>query len=133
MSRFEGYNARKEELYEIKQDLVEHQSRGMSTVHFDNAAAHAKVRYREFLLECDVYEAGGLITVVLFCPRCKQQLKIDSSRKAIEWDPVRGLLSVEPFQCTWELPDEHLGQKREFGFSLCRWTAAIDKGVARDA
>jgi hypothetical protein len=133
MNRFEGYNAQKEELYEIKQDLVEQQSRGVSTLHFDNAAAKARVRYKDLLLECDVYTAGDSTTVVLFCPRCKQQLRVDSSRKSIEWDPAKGLLSIEPFQCTWELPDEHLGAKRDFGFSLCRLTIAIDKGIAKDA
>lgn len=40
-----------------------------------------------------------------------------------------GSLSVEPFECTWEMS----AHRAEFGTSLCRWKVAIDNNVAKDA
>jgi hypothetical protein len=40
-----------------------------------------------------------------------------------------GVLSIAPFQCTWEEAPE---LRRGDGFSTCRWQVAIDNNVARD-
>ncbi len=40
-----------------------------------------------------------------------------------------GVLSIEPFKCTWEeMPD----LRRRDGLATCRWQVAIDNNVARD-
>ena len=81
-------------------------------------------------------------------------LTIKADQKAIELDPkkvpkfpgwntkelarelglqsvndLRGLLSVEPFKCTWEAEP---GLKRDFGFSRCTWSVSIRNNIARD-
>lgn len=109
----------------------------MSTVRMTKSAAgHPKVRYKDFVLELDVYEPPGAPRYVhLICPRCRHALRITEDRKAMEYDPTRdvengGRISVEKFTCTWELPED---RRMEFGLGLCRWTVAIDNNVARDA
>jgi len=42
---------------------------------------------------------------------------------------VGGVLSIEPFKCTWE---EVSDLRRSNGFATCRWQVAIDNNVARD-
>ena len=44
-------------------------------------------------------------------------------------DELRGRLSVEPFKCTWE---ESPDLRREFGFSRCGWSVAIDNNIVKD-
>jgi hypothetical protein len=44
-------------------------------------------------------------------------------------DELRGLISVEPFKCTWEESPE---LKREFGFSRCGWSVAIKNNIVVD-
>jgi hypothetical protein len=39
-----------------------------------------------------------------------------------------GKLSVEAFECTWEMS----AHRAEFGTSLCRWKVVIDENIARD-
>jgi hypothetical protein len=113
------------------------------------ALGHPLIRYRDVVIEADVYAdgAGGLI-VNIYCPRCRHSLSIPSTRKAIEFEPQatldkatgqiqkRGKISVEPFRCTWELgrgTDATAGDRMNFGVGLCNWTVAIDNNVARDA
>jgi hypothetical protein len=103
----------------------------------------ANVQYHgragDFVLECDVYpgEQTGTFVVVLYCPKCStpkapHTLKITSDRKHIEFDAVTRKLSVEPFECTWELP-EAANRRIAFGAGLCRWRVGISNNVARDA
>lgn len=131
---------------------------GSSTVRLDKAAlGHPEIRYatptKDYVLEADVYpllgaamfeEAGdaGALEVILICPKCQHELRITSDRKAIEFTPgapvfdaergmiVRGTLSVERFQCTWE--KDTASAVTGHGENLCRWRAVIDKNVARD-
>jgi len=99
------------------------------------AKGHPKIRYKDFLLEADVYDlAGEPLWVHLICPRCHHALKISADKKSIDYDravtpELGGRLSVEPFMCTWELPE---GRRQEFGIGLCRWRVAIDNNVAKD-
>lgn len=105
-------------------------------------------------LTVDVYPlAGQPTTVHVICPRCHHSLQISETRKKMEvdlfapspllrsilahppadWDRedleylrtkgAVGALSIEPFECTWELGP---GQ-------LCRWKAAVDKNVVKEA
>jgi hypothetical protein len=103
-------------------------------------------------LTVDVYPMHGEPTTIhLICPRCHHSLQISETRKKMEVDlfavsPIlrmltdardldaddiaylrakgsTGVISVEPFECTWELGP---GQ-------LCRWKAAIDKNVVKEA
>ncbi len=78
--------------------------------------------------------------VHLICPRCKHTLSIRGDRKHIEFatsgGPAgKGELSVEAFQCTWELPGvgKHIPGVVGGGLSLCKWKVAIDKNIAKDA
>lgn len=114
------------------------------------ALGHPLIRYKDLVLEADVYkdpEGGGLM-VNIFCPRCRNSLRITSQRKQIEFTAAlvrdratgrmlkRGTLSVSPFQCTWELgrgTDQTGADRMDFGMGLCRWTVAIDNNVAKDA
>lgn len=98
------------------------------------AKAHPMIRYKDRVIEADLYEMGGQLMVHLLCPRCRHALKISSERKHMEWD--RESLSVEPFTCTWELGRDTSGTDGDhiaFGLGLCGWRVAIDKNVARDA
>lgn len=131
--------------------LLGHQS----SVRLDKAAlGHPLIRYRDRVIEADVYpyldgdnDASGdkqRLEVILICPCCEHELRVTSDRKSIEWIPgmpeidattgqvvVRGLLSISPFQCTWEKDTKT--PVTGHGENLCRWRVGVDKGVARDA
>lgn len=139
MTKKLGYNPKKEELVTIENDLQDGVSRGRATMDMTkNADAHPQVRWEDrvsgkvFMLETDVYIKGGELMVHLICPRCRHNLQIKSINKQMSYDKEREVLSVEPFQCTWELDDELLGARRDFGMSLCRWSVAIDNNLAKD-
>lgn len=128
-----------------------------STVRLDKSAlGHPLVRYKDHVLECDIYPllgaawdgaSAGALEVILICPNCRHQLRVTSDKKAIEFAPgmpelddagqpiVRGTLSVEPFQCTWELDTTRdvKATVQSHGDNICRWRVGIDKNVARDA
>lgn len=110
------------------------------------AFGHPFIRWNDFLLEADVYKLDGQpMYVHIICPRCHNALKIDEDHKAIFYERHRapkfapflaeqgimdhgGSLSIEPFECTWELgPD-----RQHFGIGLCRWRVAIDNNIAKD-
>lgn len=112
-----------------------------STIALSSGKREVIVVYKDFVLTCDVYALPGQpIEVHLICPRCRKALRVTSERKTIDFDPSAGdpkkggRLSIEPFQCTWELGgDKHVPGLVGGGISLCRWTAGIDDNVARDA
>lgn len=129
----------------------------LASTRLDSGKAEVLVYYRarDLWMTVDVYAVPGEKPRLHFlCPRCENALQIPGHKKDIDWDPLaanpllstilasppadwdredvaylrargaRGRLSVEPFQCTWELPNSH---------ELCRWRAAFDKNVAKDA
>lgn len=118
-----------------------------TTYHLNRAAAaHPLVEYHidrvdYALLECDVYaHPGEPVVVHLICPRCKHALSISAERKDIAFSPTGGLkgageLSIEAFECTWELPGtgKHIPGLVGGGMSLCKWRVAIENNVAKDA
>ena len=86
----------------------------------------------EKTIEGEVYSQGGQLMVHTICPRCQKSLRITSDRKNISIDVAKGLIWVEPFQCTWEL-GERENERMEFGLSLCNTRLAYDGKVAKDA
>jgi hypothetical protein len=132
----------------------------MSTTRLDLGKHEVIVAEKDHLLTVDVYAiVGEPLKIHLICPRCKHQLTISGERKAIEYDPMalsplwglsimndlpreyarhhaHGKLSVEMFQCTWELEDEARDKGDVHiiaGGSLCRYRAAIDRNVLKEA
>lgn len=108
----------------------------------DGGKQEVTVTYKDFVLTVDVYQIPGEpLKVHLICPRCTHALQISAERKKIDFDPKAGdpkkggRLSVEAFQCTWELPGTgaHTPGILGGGMSLCKWKAAIENNVARDA
>lgn len=117
----------------------------------DHGKVTTVIRYKDQVIEADVYRlAGAPIKVVFRCPRCGSDSTINGDQKAVEFtdhEPRRvftdagdvfmsaGELSVEPFQCPWEMPDAgaHVPGLVSGGVSLCKLTLGIEKGVARDA
>jgi hypothetical protein len=108
-----------------------------------------KAKHGDFLMTCDVYALPGEPTQVHFiCPKCMKQGRITSDQKAIEWNPresrmlpmpdgsqrsSNGLLSVEEFECTWELGNEkHVTGIHAGGLTLCRERMSIDNNVAKE-
>jgi hypothetical protein len=138
-----GYNPRTEELEPLKGDVLA-DTPGLdangrpvvgksATINItQNSIGRTPVRYKDFLLECDVYKVGDELMVHLYCPRCRNALRVSSDRKSIDYDHVENVLSIEPFECTWELGDRE-GERMGFGIGLCRWRVGISKGVAKDA
>lgn len=115
-----------------------------STISLAGGKQEVFVNYKDFMLTVDVYQIPGEPTQVhLICPRCRHQLRVTSDRKKIEYDPNDynfksrgGRLSIEPFQCTWELPeagDQHTPGIRSGGLTLCKLTIGISDNRARDA
>lgn len=131
-----------------------------STTRLDLGKSEVIVVGKEHVLTVDVYAIPGEPTKVhLTCPRCHHQLTIDGNRKAIDWNPtapsplpistlreiprellrnaVYGVISVETFQCTWELEDRMQDAgKQDLGViangSLCRYRAVIDRNTIRE-
>lgn len=130
-----------------------------STTHLDAGKIEVLVAGKEHVLTVDVYAIPGEPTKLhLVCPRCHHMISIDETRKAIEWNPrapsplppsylrnlprelvargAVGILSVETFQCTWELADQMQDKGKDqnliLGGSLCRFRAAIDRNVLKE-
>jgi hypothetical protein len=106
-----------------------------SSVDFTGGAfAHPMLRWRDRVVEADLYETDGQLMLHLLCPKCStpeapHALWVKQEQKPMEWDKERKLLSVAAFSCTWELPE---GRRQEFGIGMCRWRVAIDKNVVRE-
>lgn len=108
-----------------------------STTLLDKSKIEVTVRYRDFLMTCDLYQlAGTPDRLILICPRCKNVLTISGDKKHLEYQASElqqfgGKLNVEAFQCTWEADPN--GRRMEFGLGLCGWRVGIDNNVAKDA
>ena len=138
MSR--AYNPQREELYTIKDDFGPGVHQGervqgiQSTMKLTNTAiGHPEIRYKDRLTVADVYKMGDELKIHLICPRCTNNLSISNKNKQVDYDLDSNTLSIEPFECTWEITSELLGSQRSFGMSLCRWRVAIDNNIAKDA
>ena len=79
------------------------------------------ILYQDILWECDGYRAPGEPgaqphwLIVLICPRCGENLTLNTSKKKVEITP-EGLQS-EPFRCS---------HPAEFG-GVCPFTVALEK------
>lgn len=110
-----------------------------ATVKLDKSKTEVSVRYRDFLMTCDLYRIEGApMRLLLICPRCRNTLTITADKKQMAYESSRlpqfgGELSVEAFRCTWESDSSKDGRRMEFGLGLCNWTVAIDRNIAKDA
>lgn len=114
------------------------------------------VLYGEMFMTVDIYALPGEpMTVHLYCPRCHKHSRVTADRKAIAFDPLAqnpqikkirasgnpelvpldmGRLSIEAFECPWEIgDDQHVQGGVHTGVSLCRMRLVIDDNVAREA
>ncbi len=132
--------------------------RGMSSTTYLGQGKHeVVVVYRDTFLTVDVYLVPGAAPEVwVICPNCHKACRIPPGTKAVDFDPGaanpvrgqvvacgdpdlvgiadRGRLSVEPFQCTWEVgTDRHVAGGVHTGVSLCRQKLVIEDNRARDA
>lgn len=140
-----SHNPQTEELYTICDSSPDPAGTGLVGSHSQinlnrSALGHPKIRYRDLVLEADVYLAPGIpmpagqiaLEVHVYCPRCRHNLRITSDRKKIEFDPAAGApqdggrISIEAFQCTWEQEDHN-------GSGLCKTKLAVENNIARDA
>jgi hypothetical protein len=145
------YDPNREELYSIKDDVLPTQQTAYtgslpddkprvgasSTIALDKGKSGVvPIRYKDKITEADVYLMDGMVSLVMYCPKCQNTIRIASDRKQIDWDPTSGVVSVEPSECTWELgrgTDNTRGDRIAYGMGLCRLRFVIDKNVMRDA
>ena len=101
------------------------------------------------VLTVDVYAIPGEpVKLHLICPKCHHTLTVNANRKPIDWNPAApcpfprtlrdvlppeshylalhpGVVSVEEFQCTWELEDRQQDSGKDVGViaggSLCKF------------
>src|SRR5262249_44715505 len=132
-------------------------ARGALSTHDLTAGKHeVAVVFGDHILTVDIYLIPGEpVRAHLICPRCQKYLTISGDQKAIEFEPsaenpqVRyllatgnpeivaiarhGRLSIEAFECTWEMGDDHhvVGGVHT-GVSLCRQRMAIENSRARE-
>lgn len=125
-----------------------------SSVRLDTGKHEILVHYprQDQWLVVDVYLMPGEPPELVFiCPRCHKAGRIKGANKKIELDlaakaPIDpnkvppefrhltvGHLSVEPFECSWELEADRQLSRHAAGLNLCRWKAAIEDNIARDA
>ena len=125
------YDEKREELYHISGDM----DHGLA-VDLDltkTALGKPMVRYKDRIMQAEVYpspDKKGLM-VHIHCPRCTHVNVIRTERKHIEYDPETNDLSIEPYECTWELGDRD-NERIAFGIGLCRLRIAIDHNIAKD-
>lgn len=120
------------------------------------------VVYGDMLLTLDVYALPGEpMRVQVICPRCHKHSTIRGDQKRIKYEPREinprsalvkamagsspeelalvttaqfGRLSIEPFECAWEMGDDpHVAGAVHAGGSLCRLKLVIDDNRAREA
>jgi hypothetical protein len=127
-----AYDPAREELFHVAGD-ADHGVASTADL-TKTAIGHPEVRYYgrhgDFVLTVDVYRMpDGQLLAHLICPRCRKALHIRQAAKSMEYSATDGL-SIEPFECTWELDGD---EGRQFGMALCRWRVGITRNVARDA
>jgi len=140
------YNEKTHELYDIKADALDAEGLprfnngaygGVGGHNFEHAReAEVQVRYKDRIFFCDLYRYSDELRIHMHCPRCTNVIRISSTRKALEWDPVDGILSVEPMECPWEIgrgTDGTTSDRIAFGLGLCRFKFAIDANIMKDA
>ncbi|MFH1645994.1 MAG: hypothetical protein ABIB11_06195 [Candidatus Omnitrophota bacterium] len=74
------------------------------------------ILYGEEVLECDGYKIGDNWSILLICPVCKGELKIDSIKKHMQMDE-RGLELAETIKCSWP---------GDFGQHECTFCVALE-------
>lgn len=149
-----GSAARQREVVQIAGDT----HAGLASMTSLTAGKHeVVVVYKDLLMTVDVYAVPGEpLKLHLYCPRCHKHSTVPGDRKAIDFDPrapnpqqaaIRatsapelvalaafGKLSVEAFECPWEIGDEqHAKTAVHTGVTLCRMRLAIDNNRAKDA
>lgn len=132
----------------------------MSTHRLTGGKQEALVVFGDLLLTVDIYAIPGEpMRLHLICPRCHKMLTIPGDQKRIQYEPRTlnprfrhalamesregavafahlqfGRLSVETFECTWEITDDaHVAGAVHTGGSLCRLRLVIDDNRAREA
>jgi hypothetical protein len=130
-----------------------------STHHLTAGKQEVVVVFGDLLLTLDVYALPGEpMRVQIICPRCHKHSTIRGDQKKIEyeaksWNRMRfrivelaggaspeivrscafGRISVEPFECAWEIGDDkHVPGALHTGASLCRLKLVIDNNRARE-
>ena len=127
-----------------------------STTRLTGGKQEVVVVYKDMFLTVDVYQVPGEpMKVHLYCPRCHKHATVPGDRKAIDYDPTApnpqrteilasgrpelmdhadfGRLSIDTFECPWELGDDkHVQGAVQVGTSLCRLRIAIDRNRVRD-
>ena len=56
--------------------------------------------YEDTVWECDGYAVGDLWSILIICPVCRQNLKIDSTKKPMRIDE-KGLELADPIRCSY--------------------------------
>jgi hypothetical protein len=129
----------------------------LSTTRLTGGKQEVVVVYKGMFLTVDVYQVPGEpLKVHLYCPRCHKHATVPGDRKAIDFEPAApnperteirasgqselmdladfGRLSIDTFECPWEIGDEtHVQGAVSVGASLCRLRIAIDRNRVRDA
>jgi hypothetical protein len=132
---------------------------GLLSTHRLNAGkVEVAVVFGDVIMTVDVYAVPSPLTIHIICPRCHKRSMIHADRKNIEFSPKAmnpqfrrvlllscasalpelahlefGKLSVEPFECAWEIGDSvHVPGTVHTGASLCRLRLAIDENRARE-
>lgn len=116
---------------------------GVNVTHDITKTAKAKVqliyrgrhrgRYLYKPIECEVYEAGGELSVHTICPRCAMGQMIYASAKSIEYDAERGLF-IEAFECPGDFAETAGADGRHnFGMGLCKARLVYDGFEVKDA
>lgn len=91
--------------------------------------AKPQIRYRDLILEGDLYKTDNKLMLIIYCPKCLNLLVIKEGQKQISWDGKN--LNVSPIRCTWE-SDNNKQVGTLFGINLCNWNVGIDNNIAKD-
>lgn len=114
------HDPQKEELYFIKGDQPDPSGTGLrgTSMGMDmtrTAIAHPMIRYRDRVVEADVYAVQDELSVHILCPKCEQGLKISNKKKRVELSGDK--LTTERIGCTWP---------------GCDWRVTIKGNLAED-
>jgi hypothetical protein len=87
--------------------------------------AEPKIRYKDMIIECELYELEGNLSLHMICPKCHNMLWVREPNKKVAYDPSTGLIDVEASKCTWEVDPN--SPMRLFGVSLCNFSFGVVK------